>query len=140
MNITQENTLVDENNKIEEAKESNVVDLKLIGGNNPPMDGDWLSPKEIGNCFLAVPKNERSNYICGLFRVVGKFEKVVVLASPSSPTNLYVIPRRFCVAFDEQENLGNMQEQEEQPVENADEHSPSGEQRNRDEGDGESKV
>lgn len=100
----------DEQEEQQEEKESNVVDLKLIGGSNNPPDGNWLAGLELGTMFLARNKQNRNDYNLGLFRVVEKTEKSVVVRNPQIAYNLYLVPEVFCKAYDLHENLGVIEE------------------------------
>ena len=92
----------------EEEKEDNVVSLKLVqGGKEPPSFGgsDWLSKLEVGTVFFVESMNSGS-FALGLFRLVKKDNKVIVLNSPdvlevgpdgrSQPKDIYINPTRFC--------------------------------------------
>ena len=119
---------------INKEEEDVIVDLKdykkphlaLAGGEPPILGGTWLRGLDLGTVFLVREKitahNLRPNYVLGLFRVVEKSSKSVVLQAPSVQGNLYVDPDGFCKVYDLYENFGTLatEDQEKENAENAD--------------------
>lgn len=88
----------------EEEEKDKVVKLsgfepKLItGGKEPPTDhgSDWLTPLEVGHVFYVQSKTDPMDFSLGLFRKLKQDNKVVILESPQLPTEVPVVPTRFC--------------------------------------------
>lgn len=80
----------------EEEKERKPVTLKVVGGKEPPEDGNYFTDMEIGTIFLVRSKQNLSDYNLGLFRLEQKTPKSAILRTPSIPQSLYIIPINFC--------------------------------------------
>lgn len=119
----------------EEKEINNVVDLKLVGGSNTPPGEDWLVNLEVGTVFLARDKKNLSNYNLGLFRLMEKTQKAVVLKTPALPTNLYILSNLFCRDYSLHEVIGVLEVPQEQ-----EETMETIHERNRDEGDSHPEV
>lgn len=90
--------------KLEE-KEERVVDLKLIkGGKEPPTftGNNWLSDLPEGTMFFVNSKTDPLDFSLGLFQLVKKEGKVIILWSPEirepdgRPKDIFVNSNRFC--------------------------------------------
>lgn len=98
--------------KQEEKEEETMVDYKLnLGGKEPPVDGNWLTPLEIGTIFLIQDKTN-ADFNLGHFKLVDKTEKACILASSVLPQPIFVNPFRFCQKYNIFENLGIMKEED----------------------------
>ena len=87
--------------KEEEKESKNVVELKLVSSDgNPPSSGNWLMDLPIGQVFLIQDKQKPRDFMLGLFRLIGKEGKAVVLMTTASQDPIYVNPSRFCSQYD----------------------------------------
>lgn len=83
--------------------EDNVLQFPTVvtGGKGPPSDW-WLMDVAIGTVFLARPKNDKHNFVCGEFALYERYEKCACLLSISKDGTqpLHVDMRRFSIQFE----------------------------------------
>lgn len=85
--------------------EDNVIKFPtpqvLIGGKGPPSDW-WLMDIAIGTVFLARPKNDKHNFVCGEFALYERYEKCACLLAISQEGTkpMHVDMRRFSIQWE----------------------------------------
>ena len=92
---------------LNEQQEDNVIQFPtakpvlVTGGKGPPSDW-WLMDVAVGTVFLARPKNDKHNFVCGEFALYERYEKCAcLLAISKEGTNpMHVDMRRFSIQWE----------------------------------------
>lgn len=86
--------------------EDNVIQfptapILITGGKGPPSDW-WLMDVAIGTVFLARPKNDKHNFVCGEFALYERYEKCACLLAISQEGTkpMHVDMRRFSIQWE----------------------------------------